>query len=145
MHSFGWGDEFSICALRPTGVYGVNSPIKASKWYDLIQRVVAGETVECRRGGKEVNALDVARAAVLLLDAEQVSGEYFNCYDRYVSEFEVAQIANELAGGKADVVGQAKQPKHQIETGKLRSLGMEFGGDALLRETIAAIVAAVRS
>jgi hypothetical protein len=83
---------------------------------------------------------DVARAAERLLHAESVAGECFNCYDRYVSEFEVASLAKELSGSSAEIHGEVTRPKHQIVTDKLRSRGIDFGGDALLRETIQALV-----
>lgn len=136
VHSFGLGAGYPICALRPTGVYGAAHPLERSKWYDLIQAVAAGQRVECSRGGKEVHARDVARAAGLLLSADGIAGEAFNCYDRYVSQYDVATIAKRLSGSDATIVGEPTQPKHQIETAKLRGLGFEFGGDALLEATI---------
>ena len=142
VYSFGLGQGFPVCALRPTGVYGVTRPISDSKWYDLIAAVVRGETVTCRRGGKEVHAADVARAAELLLRAEGITGEAFNCYDRYVSEFEVATLAREISGSDAEIRGEATRPKHQIETGKISSLGMTFGGEPLLRRTVEELIAA---
>ena len=64
-HPSRWG--YSICALRPTGIYGIARPVESSKWFDLIQAVVQGQVVKCRRGGKEVHAADVARAVEILL------------------------------------------------------------------------------
>jgi len=145
VHSYGLGSGFPICALRPTGVYGAAHPIERSKWFDLVQSVVRGQTIKCARGGKEVHAADVARAAGILLTADGITGEAFNCYDRYVSEYDVATLAREISGGDAQVIGEPKQPRHQIETGKLRSLGMQFGGDDLLRKTISQMVKAVRA
>lgn len=144
VHSFGLGHGFPICALRPTGVYGINRPPSTSKWYGLIRAISRGEPVECSRGGKEVHAADVAKAIGILLRAEQVSGEAFNCYDRYISEFEVAQLAKKITGSRSKIVGASKQPKHQIETGKLRALGMEFGGEALLTKTVQEFVNHIR-
>ena len=131
--------------MRPTGVYGVARPVASSKWHDLVSAVVRGETVECLRGGKEVHAADVAKAVGLLLTADGVAGEAFNCYDRYVSDFDVATLAIELSGSASKIVGKRRQPKHQIVTDKIRSLGMEFGGDELLRRTVAELVEAVRA
>ena len=58
-------------APRPTGVYGVTHPLQHSKWYHLVAAVVRGEPVRCLRGGKEVHAADVAKAAGLLLQADE--------------------------------------------------------------------------
>ena len=62
VHSYGLGMGYPICALRPTGVYGVMRPVEQSKWFDLVRAIVRGDDVDCQRGGKEVHAADVARA-----------------------------------------------------------------------------------
>lgn len=142
IHSYALGHGYPICALRPTGVYGVAHPIENSKWFDLVQAVVRGETVTCQRGGKEVHARDVAKAVAVLLQAEGIAGEAYNCYDRYVSEYEVATLAKRLSGSNATILGQQTSPKHQIVTDKIRALGMEFGGLAALEETLSALVEA---
>jgi nucleoside-diphosphate-sugar epimerase len=142
VHSYGFGEGLPICAVRPTGVYGLAHPPPSSKWYPLVERIVRGEPVDCRRGGKEVHALDVARAVALLLQAsaESVTGQSFNCCDRYVSEHEVATLARELSGSRSIIQGGPTAPRNQIDTTKLRALGMTFGGAALLRETIQQLV-----
>jgi len=144
VYSFGFGQEYPICAIRPTGVYGVNHPVHQSKWYDLITRVVRGESVTCESGGKEVHAADVAKAISVLLEAEarQIRGEVFNCYDRYISQHEVASIAKRLSSSSAQIHGQATLPKHQIETGKIQALGMRFGGETILESTIDGLIKA---
>lgn len=145
VHSYGFGHGFPICALRPTGIYGVAHPAQTSKWFDLVAAVTRGADVVCRRGGKEVHAADVARAAALLLSAELVAGEAYNCYDRYVSEFEVATLARELTGSRSAIQGEVPTPRHQIVTAKLQALGMQFGGRALLQQTIAEMIEAAKS
>ncbi len=142
VHSFGLGMAYDICALRPTGVYGLAHPAEDSKWFELVRRVVRGETVDCRRGGKEVHAADVARAAELLLTADDIAGQAYNCCDMYVSEYDVATLARKISGSRAEIRGGQTQPKHQIATGKIRSLGMEFGGRPLLEATIEQLVQA---
>ena len=142
VHSYGLGEGYEICALRPTGIYGVDHPVEHSKWFDLVRAVTAGETVDCRGGGKEVHAADVAKAVERLLTEEHIAGQAYNCYDMYVSQFEVATIAKELSGSEATIRGQANSPKHQIETGKLRGIGVQFGGRAALETTIAQLVTA---
>lgn len=143
VHSYGWGQGYDICGLRPTGVYGVARPVERSKWFDLVQSVVRGEPVQCTRGGKEVHAADVARGVGILLNAANVAGEVYNCYDRYVSEYDVAVLAQRLSGAKGKIEGQRTSPKHEIVTEKLRRLGMTFGGAPLLEQTIGQLVAAV--
>lgn len=144
VHSYGMGQGYPICALRPTGIYGLAHPARESKWFDLITAVARGETVECRRGGKEVHAADVARAVGVLLEAEvkAIAGQSFNCCDRYISEYEVATIARERSGARGEIQGAASAPKHEIVTTKLQSLGMAFGGRPLLEQTIGEILGA---
>jgi nucleoside-diphosphate-sugar epimerase len=147
VHSYGLGQGWPICALRPTGIYGLAHPPQASRWYDLVGQVLRGEPVTSARGGKEVHAGDVARAAELLLtaDAKAVAGQSFNCYDRYFAEEQVARIARELTGSPSVISEINRGPKHQIDTRKLRGLGMTFGGEALLRRTVGELIEAHRA
>jgi nucleoside-diphosphate-sugar epimerase len=144
VHSFGLGQGWPICALRPTGIYGLDHPPAKSRWFDLVGRVLRGEPIASAAGGKEVHAADVARAIGLVLtaDAKAIAGQAFNCYDRYIAEQEVARITKELTGSASSIVELNKGPKHQILTTKLRGLGMTFGGEELLRKTIGELVAA---
>ncbi|MEE3372797.1 MAG: NAD(P)-dependent oxidoreductase [Planctomycetota bacterium] len=140
IHSYGFGAGYEICALRPTGIYGLAHPAKNSKWFDLVRDITQGKPIECRRGGKEVHAADVSKAVNLLLSANGITGQSFNCYDRYISEFDVAEIARRLSGSNSPIAGGQTLPRHQIDTQKLRALGMEFGGQEILEETIDALV-----
>ncbi len=146
VHSYGLGQGWPICALRPTGIYGIHHPISASKWYDLVGQVVRGEPIRSERGGKEVHAADVARAVALLLGvpAEQMAGRSFNCYDMYIADQHVAAIAKRLSGSRSEIADLNRGPKNQIQTGRIRALGMTFGGEPLLRQTVAELVAAHR-
>ena len=139
VHSFG-GSGHSICGLRPTGIYGLNSPPENSKWFPLIEKIIRDESVTCTGGGKEEHAIDVAKAISILLTAPAINGEIYNCCDRYISEFDVAQMAARISKSSSRISGKPKQPRHLIETQKIQKLGMEFGGETLLRETIVQIV-----
>jgi nucleoside-diphosphate-sugar epimerase len=147
VHSFGLGQGWPICSLRPTGIYGLAHPPQASRWFDLVSQVLRGEPVHSAKGGKEVHAADVARAAALLLtaDPQAITGQAFNCYDLYVAEEHVARIAQELTGTRGAVSDLNRGPKHQIDTHKLRALGMTFGGEPLLRRTVQELVDAHRA
>lgn len=144
VHSYGYGQGYAICALRPTGIYGVARPVEDSKWFELVRAVAAGETVECRRGGKEVHAIDVARAAELLLTAPNIAGEAYDCYDHYISEFEVATLARQLSGSNSRIIGEAPKPKNEIVTAKLQALGMRFGGQERLEATVREMLGEMR-
>lgn len=147
VHSYGLGQGWPICALRPTGIYGLAHPPKNSRWYDLVGQVLRGERLEAPRGGKEVHAADVARAVELLLrvDAKLIAGQSFNCYDIYVAEEQVARIAKELTGSASMISDLNRGPKNQIDTSKVRKLGMTFGGEKLLRRTVEQLVEAQRA
>ena len=144
VYSYGLGQGYPICALRPSGVYGVTRPASNSKWFPLVKAVVEGREVVCERGGKEVHAGDVARAAEVLLvaDDKAIAGQAFNCCDRYVSEWDVAQLAKKISGSPTVIRGRQTAAKNQIVTAKLRSLGMVFGGESLLEATVRELVAA---
>jgi len=141
VHSYGLGQGYDICALRPTGIYGLARPATASKWYGLVQAVKAGEPVRSARGGKEVHAADVAKAVEILLTADGIAGQAYNCYDMYVAEQDVADIAKRLTGSESEIERLNRGPKHQIDTSKLRGLGMTFGGRELLEATVKAMLA----
>src|SRR3989442_5163549 len=119
VHSYGLGQGWPICALRPTGIYGLAHPANASRWFDLVGQVIRGEPIASARGGKEVHAADVAKAIELLLlaDAKTIAGQAFNCYDRYIAEQEGARIAKELTKSTSSIADLNRGPKHQISTG----------------------------
>jgi nucleoside-diphosphate-sugar epimerase len=144
VHSYGLGHGWPVCALRPTGIYGRAHPASASRWFDLVGQVMRGEPVSSAKGGKEVHAADVARAVGLLLtaDADRVRGQAFNCYDRYIAEQDVARIAKEQSGSASAIADLNRGPRNQIDTRKIRAVGMEFGGERLLRQTVAELVEA---
>ena len=144
VHSYGLGAGFPICAIRPTGIYGVAQPVEDSKWAELIRAVAAGEEIQVEGGGKEVHVEDVARGIQLLLETDEpVAGNAYACYDRYVSRFEVAKITQELTGSRGQIHGEPRQPKNEICTRRIRELGMQFGGEPLLRKTIEELVRAI--
>ena len=116
-------------------------PVNDSKWYDLVQTVAQGRDVDSAGGGKEVHAADVARAVSVLLTADGIAGQAYNCYDMYISDQTVAEIAKQITGSASKITAHNKAPKHQIETGKLRALGMTFGGRPLLEDTIGRMLA----
>jgi len=145
IHAYGFRDGFEICALRPTGIYGAARPVEKSKWYNLVCDVAKGRDFSSDRGGKEVPAADVARAAQILLTADGVAGQAYNCYDMYIADQDVAEITKRLSGGDSKIEDRKRQPKHQIETGKLRALGMEFGGSSLLERTVSQLLEHARS
>lgn len=139
VHSFA-AQGLDICAIRPTGVYGLHHNPDSSKWYELIRAVAKGENVSVARGGKEVHAGDVARAIALLITTENTKGEIYNCYDQYISEFDVAHLTKKLTGSASKISGNQTRPKNEIETTKIKALGFDFGGDERLTSSIQEIL-----
>jgi len=140
IHSYGLGDGYDVCALRPTGIYGLNRPAERSKWYDLVHAVKAGKPIRSAAGGKEVHADDVAKAVQLLLTADGVAGQAYNCCDMYIAHQQVADIAKRITGSDSTIEHANKGPKHQIDTSKLRKLGMTFGGVKQLERTVSELL-----
>ncbi len=136
VHSYGLGAGYPICSVRPTGIYGAARPAQKSKWYSLVQAVKRGEPVGSAKGGKEVHAQDVARAVGILLQADGIAGQAYNCYDMYVSDQDVASIAKRISGSSSVIEDLNKGSKHRIDTSKLCALGMKFSGRPLLEETV---------
>jgi hypothetical protein len=110
----------------------------------LISAVSRGEEVECRRGGKEVHAADVAKAVEILLTADGVAGQAYSCYDRYISDLEVAETAKRLSQSRSIIKGSPMAPRNEIVTGKIAKLGMTFGGTSRLESTIYQILDAIK-
>ena len=142
--SYGRGDGFPICALRPTSIYGIADPPRESRYYDLIAAVVRGEDVTCHKGGKQVHAADVARAVALLLRSDGVAGQVYHCTDLFVAERHVAEMARSIVGSSSTIEGEAPPAKNPIACARLKALGMTFGGEALLEATIASLIRTIR-
>ena len=116
-------------------------PVANSKWFGLVNSIANGDAVEVNRGGKEVHVSDVAKGIRLLIDkgladSSQIVGQAFSCYDRYISEFDVAHMAKEITGSSSEIVGKQKRPKHEIDSSKIKALGMTFGGESVLKATV---------
>jgi nucleoside-diphosphate-sugar epimerase len=144
VHSYGLGEGWEICAIRPTGIYGLARPIEKSKWFPIVKRIKAGESFASDRGGKEVHAGDVAKAVGILLKAPGIAGQAYNCCDLYVADQDVARIAKEITGSSSEIADLNRGPKNRILTDKLRALGMTFGGRPLLEDTIRQMLDAMK-
>ena len=139
--SCGRAGDWDICALRPTGVYGVVHPLKRTKWLELIDAVRRGKTWPESRCATEVHGKDVARAVWFLLGAPDIAGRAFNCSDLLVSTRDVARIVQRLTGAVGPLPPEPSGPTPRIMTcDALQSRGFTFGGKPLLQATVAEIV-----
>ena len=75
--------------------------------------------------------------------ADGIAGQTYNCYDMYISQWDVAHLARELSGSGATIEGSQTVPKNQIENRKICQLGMQFGGPALLKQTVEKILKSI--
>lgn len=132
-------DGWPVCALRPTGIYGVTTPVDKSKWYGLVGDMLSGLPGPAR-GGTEVHGADVAAAINLLLAAseEAVAGQAFNCSDLYVTTRDIAAIVRDRSGHTIDIPHQPDDAGrfNAMDCTRLTGLGMVFGGEPLFRRTV---------
>jgi nucleoside-diphosphate-sugar epimerase len=132
------GRDWHIAALRPTGVYGVLSPVEDSKWLDLIRRARAGDLPTADRAGTEVNGRDLADAVWRLGTMAEARGRVYNCSDIVVRRSEVLRLAG--IETRLEPVGP---PAVTLDCAGLRRLGWSPGGRERLAETVAVLSAAL--
>ncbi len=146
VRSWGQADGWPVAALRPTGIYGVISPVERSKWLDVVAVALRGEAVPSR-AGSEVHARDVADSVWRLLhaDADAVAGRAFNCSDIVVSTRDVVSLAQRIARVSGPVPEPAPPPAGVMACAGLAALGVRFGGEPLLEETVTQLVELVRA
>ena len=138
-------DGVCFCSLRPTGVYGVTHPLERTKWLDLALNLIRGERLPSARLATEVHGRDVAAAVWLLLTApaDEVFGRAFNCSDLTVDTRDVMVALAARLGIRRRLPPPATNSlRNPMRTAGLRSLGWQAGGESLLDDTIAELVAA---
>jgi nucleoside-diphosphate-sugar epimerase len=145
VRSWGLADGWPIATLRPTGIYGVISPVERSKWFDVVARALKGESVT-PRAGSEVHGRDVAESVWRLLQAEPgaIAGRAFNCSDLVVSTRDIVGLVQRIADVSGPLPDAAPMPTNVMASYGLEAFGVRFGGTELLEETVAELVEAVR-
>lgn len=139
--SWGQGEDWEICALRLTGVYGVVHPFERTKWLALIDAVRRGEAWPESRCGTEVHGCDVGRAVWMLLTAPGIAGRVFNCSDLPVSTTTVARMVQRITGACGPLPAEPSGPAPgTMSCDGLHERGFAFGGVPLLERTIREIV-----
>jgi nucleoside-diphosphate-sugar epimerase len=132
-------DGWPVCALRPTGVYGLADPIHRSKWFELVGDCLAGRNLPMR-GGTEVHGADVAAAVMHLLQAPEadIAGKAFNCSDLYVSTRDIAAAVRERSGRDLALPDEpaGRAGFNVMECTGLKALGLTFCGSERLQLTI---------
>ena len=144
--AFMTGEEagFSGTSLRVTGVYG---DLRPNKWDGMFADYLGGLDVPVR-AASEVHGHDVAAACRLILEAEtaRVAGESFNVSDIVTDTHDILALLKQATGSDRPL------PEHTdrtsvaaMPTDKIRALGWEPGGVALLSETVNRLAASFRN
>ena len=88
-------------AWRPATMYGLNSQLQKSLWFDLVKTIRTGGEVSTDDDGMLVHVEDVAEALALAVGDEAVAGQFYNLVDSGLEWQEVAEITRELTGSAA--------------------------------------------
>jgi UDP-glucose 4-epimerase len=139
-------ENVTVCALRATGVYGLGFPVATSKWFGLVQDVMAGKQVDQVRTSTEVHGVDVASAIECLLTAspEAVKGRGFNCSDITVTTRELVARIAERVGVQVELPEHGPPVVNPMSCAALRGLGWTPGGPALFNKTLDELVVQAR-
>jgi nucleoside-diphosphate-sugar epimerase len=145
VRSLGLAEGWPVAVLRPTGIYGVISPVERSKWFDVVARAMKGETV-APRVGSEVHGGDVAESVWRLLqaDSEAIAGRAFNCSDLVVSTRDIVELVQKIKEVAGPLPDEPPKPTNVMASLGLEALGLRFGGRELLEKTVAELVEIVR-
>jgi nucleoside-diphosphate-sugar epimerase len=126
--------QMNTSAWRPAAVYGVDPNLNRSQWFDLIQRIRRGETIDEPRGGKITHVQDVADALALAVGDASTSGQFYNLVDQYLYWQQVAEIARELSGTTSHIEDRkGSGPKNQFDTHTARDFFDRHGNKVALR------------
>ncbi|ENN87301.1 sulfolipid biosynthesis protein [Rhizobium freirei PRF 81] len=126
---------FATTSLRATGVYG---DLRPNKWDDLFDDYLSGKPVPSR-AGTEVHGRDLGRAVRLLLETEagRIDGEAFNLSDMLTDTREILGYLQQALDCPHPLPAQTREDAAGImNTAKIRALGWQGGGKALLKQTI---------
>lgn len=140
MGSFGAVGGMRTCAIRATGIYGLTHPVERSKWWDIVQAVLHDQPVTSNRGGTEVHGADVARAVGVLLSQPTLTINLLHMSDLYVTNRDLVRLIQQFTGKTGDLPPPAPPPSNVLVSRYLDDLGIKLGGEALLEQTVAALV-----
>jgi len=126
--------KMNTSAWRPTAVYGVDPTLTRSRWFELIDKVRRGETIDTAHLGKIVFVNDVADALTLAVGDELVSGQFYNLVDCFMHWQQAAEYARQLSGSSAKIVDRTGQgPKNRFDCSKSIAFFARHGNHVALR------------
>ena len=112
-------------AFRCAWIYGLHPNLEKTVWRDIFETVQRDKKYESTFGCDVVAVDDVARALTAAVDNPMAFGQVFNLCDMFVYNQELAQLAREVIGGKAEIV-QYKLPKSTaIGSEQVKRLGVD--------------------
>ena len=112
-------------AFRCAWIYGIHPNLEKTVWRDILEAVQTDAKYESTFGCDVVAVDDVARALTAAVGNPAAFGQVFNLCDMFVYNQELAQLAREVTGGKAEVI-QSKLPKSTaISSEKVKKLGVD--------------------
>ena len=112
-------------AFRCAWVYGIHPNLEKTVWRDILETVQTDTKYESTFGCDAVAVDDVARALTAAVDNPAAFGQVFNLCDMFVYNQELAQLAREVTGGKAEIV-QSELPKPMaIGSKQVKKLGVD--------------------
>jgi dTDP-4-dehydrorhamnose reductase len=133
------GADFRPIVLRVTGVYGTAGSGREHKWSGLVEDYLAGRAV-ASRVATEVHGRDLAQAVFQLTAAGEAG--VFNVSDIVVDRADLLAAVAEATRSRWPLPSHADAGLLNImATDKLRALGWQPGGQALLEREIRSMVA----
>jgi nucleoside-diphosphate-sugar epimerase len=146
LRSFATVEGIVCTSVRATGVYGKIWPVERSKWWSIIQAVLAGQPVTTSRAGTEVHGDDLARTISALLAGPEHIPEIVHLSDLVVSHRQIVSLAQQAAGLSGPLPPPPEHPPQNIlACPRLAELGITLGGEPLLAATIKELVAAAQA
>ena len=112
-------------SFRCAWIYGVHPDLEKTVWRDMIETARSGTKYESTFGCDVVAVDDVAMALTAAVGNPVAFGQVFNLCDMFVYNQELAQLAREVTGGRAEVV-QSELPKSAaIRSERVKGLGAD--------------------
>ncbi|MEM7538970.1 MAG: NAD(P)-dependent oxidoreductase [Chloroflexota bacterium] len=147
MTSFANIEGMSTTSVRATGVYGLIWPVEQSKWWGLVQRVLAGDMPDyppgSKLGGTEVHGADVARTIAALLAQPNHAPPIVHLSDCYVTQRQLVELIYKHANLSGPLPPlPTTPPSNVLVSSELDGLGMTLGGETLLDKTTSELVSA---
>jgi UDP-glucose 4-epimerase len=143
LQSFARVSDMKTFSVRATGVYGVTWPVERSKWWPLVQTVLAGEPITSTRGGTEVYGGDVARVIWALLNRPELESGPVHLSDLVVTHRDIVRLVRQYATLPGPLPDPpAAPPENMMVSRRLAELGITLSGWPAVEATIAALVQA---